>query len=175
MVVIIPARVVSSKNKNKNQNDEDNRRPNYGDIVDFIIGNQITAQMDINDAGSAQAQAILWLTRDDPANLPVPTSASIDTYEGYIYMVRYVMAVNYFALGGVNWDSNLQFLTQGDVCSWNGDLNKEGSLYRMGLFCAYLPSEAEGGLIYIPYMLYIGTFSVLVSFNVFKNYTMFYC
>jgi hypothetical protein len=172
LFVIIPAMVVSSKNKSvasddqyDNETNGDNtKRPNYGDIVDFVVGNRISLEMDVAGAGTPQAQAIVWLMRDDPANKKVPTSSTLDSYEGYMYMVRYVMAVNYFALGGVDWEYHLQFLMQTDVCDWNDDVHVEETIFRMGLFCANVPSETEGKLVNVPYSFYIGmscTFWVL--------------
>ena len=168
LFVIVPAMVASSKNKsvpfdntydnNIDATGNDVPRPNYGDIADFIVGNQISSEANIATAGTPQAQAILWLMRDDPANIPVPTLAATDSYEGYMYMVRYVMAVNFFALGGLEWAFGLNFLMLDDVCEWNDDLYKEETVYRMGLFCSTGPGDIEGELVNVPYMLHIGTY-----------------
>ena len=75
-----------------------------------------------------------------------------------MYMVRYVMAVNYFALGGIQWDAHLQFLMENDVCDWNDDIHIEDDIYRMGLFCATTTSKIDGELANVPYSFYIGMY-----------------
>lgn len=160
--IIIPAIVVNNKNQNIASDNAatDEQRPSFDDIVDFIIGNRISYEMDVYGTTTPQSQAIVWLMRDDPANIPVPTTSMNESYEAHMYMVRYVMAVNYFALGGVDWDFPLQFLMQNDVCEWNDDVHKEETIYRMGLFCADVPSDTEGGaLVNLPYYFHIGTFT----------------
>ena len=173
LFVIVPVMVASSKNKNEasdnnnnyDSNDSDSTaRPNYGDIADFIVGNRISSEANIGTPDTPQAQAILWLQRDDPANIPVPTMVATDSYQGYMYMVRYIMAVNFFALGGLEWDFGLNFLMLNDVCEWNDDLTKEETIYRMGLFCATGPGDTEGELVDVPYMLRIGTFCIQQEF-----------
>jgi Leucine-rich repeat (LRR) protein len=39
--------------------------------------------------------------------------------DGYFYMFRYVMALNFFALGGPDWFLDHKFLSVENVCRWN--------------------------------------------------------
>ena len=153
LLVIIPATVVSRNN----QNAASANTPYYDDIVNFLVDNQISSVPDMNDPNSPQARAIEWLTEQDPANVPVPIASSVDgSYEAYMYMVRYVMAVNYFALGGTNWTNDLQFLMLDDVCDWNADVTTEDIFDRMGVFCANSPGQVNGELVNKPYEFRIG-------------------
>ena len=153
LLVIVPAAVVSRNN----QNADSANSPYYDDIVNFLVDNQVSSVPDMNDPNSPQARAIEWLTEQDPANVPVPIASSIDgSYEAYMYMVRYVMAVNYFALGGTNWTNDLQFLMLDDVCDWNADVTTEDIFDRMGVFCANSPGQVNGELVNKPYEFRIG-------------------
>jgi hypothetical protein len=74
----------------------------------------------LDDQTSPQFQAATWLAEQDEANLAVPDG--VDADESYIYLFRYVMALNYFAMGGTDWSQRdrLNFLSSRHVCDWNG-------------------------------------------------------
>lgn len=157
-IVIIPAVVVSNKNQktkeasalNDVDEDEDaeNRpRPTLSDIVNYIVNQGISTETDILTADTPQYKAAMWLMRDDPANVPVPTMFDISTYEGYRYMTRYIMAVNYFAFDGENWEVDLGWMTGSDVCDWNRPVYISGTAGKFGLRCPNTGSADENGTI----------------------------
>jgi hypothetical protein len=53
--------------------------------------------------------------------------------------VRYIMALDYFALNGPNWFFAMNFMSGYDVCSWNGfsaAYSPNGAVQETGgLFC----------------------------------------
>ena len=156
--VIIPA-VVVSKNKN-NKSLQDRPRPTFDEIAEYIIDQGISTVSDVWGPETPQYQAAMWLMQDDPANVPVPTTSDISTYDGYRYMTRYVMAVNYFAFNGSNWDVDLNWMTESDVCNWNEDVVINGIPEKIGLFCFNDGEKAEDGTVTItrtPYIVRLGT------------------
>lgn len=146
LIVIVPSIVVRNNKKEvSNSSEVDNGddddepasrpRPYYNEIVDFIVSNRISSESDVDNSSSPQSRAIFWLMQDDPANVVVPTSSGLDTYKGYKYMVRYVMAVTFFALDGPSWEFDLKFLSEEDVCDWNDTIFIEGKVYTNGIAC----------------------------------------
>ena len=160
-IVIIPAVVVSNKNEkaekasalNEDEDQDDdaeNRpRPTFDEIVNFIVKEGISTDADISTSDTPQYKAAMWLMRDDPANVPVPTAFDIGTYEGYRYMTRYIMAVNYFAFDGENWEVDLGWMTGADVCDWNRPVLINRSPGKVGLFCTNTGSTDEEGAVTI--------------------------
>ena len=184
-LVITPA-VVVSKNKNKESsvqesdtNDtpsttgtgtttgtgssapaQDRSRPTFDEISKYIVDQGISTASDLNGPETPQYQAAMWLTQNDTANITVPTS-DISMFDGYRYMTRYVMAVNYFAFNGSNWDDDLNWMTGLDVCKWSKYTPEYNSL---GLFCFSMDGQAEDGTVTIadtPSVLKLGTCATL--------------
>ncbi len=89
-------------------------RPEYSSVVEYLNSHNISSYEELTTVGSPQHLAAQWLAESDPARLPVP-----DT-EDYLYVTRYVMALNYFALDGEGWTMDVNFLTAEHVCDWNG-------------------------------------------------------
>ena len=145
--VIIPA-VVVSKNKN-NKSLQDRPRPTFDEIAEYIIDQGISTVSDVWGPETPQYQAAMWLMQDDPANVPVPTTSDISTYDGYRYMTRYVMAVNYFAFNGSNWDDDLNWMTDLDVCDWNDQFLINNRYRDIGLVCLKIAEEEEDGTVTI--------------------------
>jgi hypothetical protein len=160
LLIIVPA-VVVSNNKKSSSSDKSNveaqsrPRPAYDDVVNFIVTNQISSESAFDDSASPQSQAATWLSQTDGANLPVPDSDLLK-YDAYMYMVRYVMAVNYYSLGGPNWKVQHNWLTNMDVCDWNDLVVVDSSVHRLGLRCArYVEGDER---VYLPYQLFLGKF-----------------
>jgi Leucine-rich repeat (LRR) protein len=82
-----------------------------------------------------QHRAAAWLSREDHANLKVP-AADADESVIYQYLVRYIMAVNFYALDAPNtWGSKLNFMARSNVCTWNGQVVSGKGLIPAGVFC----------------------------------------
>lgn len=91
----------------------------FDELVTYLVNENVSSSNDLYSVGSPQNLAAQWLTIDDDANLPLPTDSISDSQEAYLYMFRYVMAVNYFAFRGDNWVSRMNFLSESSVCTWN--------------------------------------------------------
>jgi hypothetical protein len=148
LLVVTPVVVV--------RNHPNTSNPNYDDVLAFIIGQRISLASDFDNIFTPQSQAMYWLVNEDPAKIPVPLTSNITTYEGYMYMVRYVMAVNYFSFSGYNWMADLSFLSEKDVCNWNDEIYVDNIVKKFGLLCA--TTGEEGNYQSLPIMLRLGTF-----------------
>ena len=67
----------------------------------------------VYDDFSPQLEAIRWLVYDDPANYTIQATDLSYLEE------RYVMVLLYFALNGMDWVENTNYLTSSPVCSWD--------------------------------------------------------
>lgn len=168
-LVIVPAVVVSNNNKeeknqasasdeNADDNAEDRPRPTFAEIIEFVIAQNISSEIDVLTPDTPQYKAALWLMQDDPANIAVPTNSDINEYDGYRYMTRYVMAVNYFAFNGTNWEVDINWMTGEDICDWNKQLVINGDVDEIGLFCFNTGVQTEEGTVIkrIPSSLQLG-------------------
>jgi len=98
------------------------RRPNFDEIVAYL-SDGVSDNSDLLRSGSPQNLAASWLATEDNAALSLPEHSGWDyatDRDAYMYIFRYVMALNYFALDGPNWVATMSFLSGGDVCTWNG-------------------------------------------------------
>ena len=99
-----------------------------------MIDQQVVSSAAVFDsADSPQTKAAEWLAEVDPANLAVPTNPITSTI-GYNYMFRYVMAVNYYALGGEDWFDDMNFLSGFDICDWHS-IETDQQKDRIGVYC----------------------------------------
>ena len=98
------------------------QRPSFDEIKAWLVQQKVSIRQDIKARGTPQHKAVKWLADEDGAALPLPTVSIKDrnSKEGYMYMVRYVMAVLYYAMDGDNWTTKVNFMTDKDVCDWLG-------------------------------------------------------
>jgi Leucine-rich repeat (LRR) protein len=80
------------------------------DVVDLVIQMEWSAREATESPGTPQWEAITWIADYDRLSLPIA-----DTL---LFKQRYLLAVLYFALDGVNWDYKLEFLEKENVCDW---------------------------------------------------------
>ena len=107
------------------------------DIKQFLIRHEISDKYDLHAKDSPQHLASHWLANHDEAALPIPSNESIDdSPEAYLFMTRYIMALNYFATGGdEHWKHSLGFLSRAGVCDWWDTITSGGNKYPTGLMC----------------------------------------
>jgi hypothetical protein len=158
LLVIVPAVVVSNNNKEEKAAAV-GPPPTYEELVAFLVENQISSQAAFLDPSSPQALAANWLATQDGARLPLP-EPDFTIYKSYMYMFRYVMAVNYYALGGPDWKRKHGFLTDADVCEWNERIVVGNEVPLLGVRCVVVGTGNERA--YLPYLLYLSTYSRLV-------------
>lgn len=100
-------------------NGAEQRKTTMEEIVDWMANEDVSHRTNMETVGQPQYHAVEWLAVYDPANLPLPATGREDFGDGYRYVVRYVMAVNYFALVGNLWPQKFNFMSDLDVCEWN--------------------------------------------------------
>ena len=148
-IVVIPTSIVLGNKGNSNSNSNNvpigndnsdssngsplnNDSPYFQAITQYFTEEGVTSEETFASNDSPQRRAAYWLAETDTFydDSFIPET-NITENEGYIFLSRYVMAVNYFALGGGNWNPDLNFLSADHICSWN---NNEPGL-ELGIFC----------------------------------------
>jgi hypothetical protein len=158
MISIITVITVLVGSSNSDSGNTNGRQRNFDiqELIDYVTANyDIEFYPSIDSPNSPQYLAAKWLSQEDGLNLKLPspidpTSSASDTdtdtvnlYK-YQFLARFVMAINYFSLGGPTWKNQLKFLSDEDICSWIGYVST-GSLDQdvdlAGVFC-----DVETGL-----------------------------
>ena len=98
---------------------QSDRNAGFSAVVEYLVAQDVSHRSDLETEGSPQHEAAMWIANDDKANHAVPMTGRDDLSEGYKYIVRYVMAVNWFAMKGHDWYDDLFFMTARDVCGWH--------------------------------------------------------
>lgn len=99
----------------------DEPRPTFDEIVDYL-SKGVSDYDDLTTLGTPQNLAARWMAEEDGLAIPLPNHVGWKHTvhrDAYMYMFRYVMALNYFALDGPNWLFDMNFLTDNPICQWN--------------------------------------------------------
>lgn len=104
--------------KPQTKGDRARKAPTEAQVINYLAMESVSLMADLQRDGSPQRRAALWLVERDTARIPLPQSSILEP-EGYRYMARYVLALTYFALGGTNWTTPVNFLSPEDICAWN--------------------------------------------------------
>lgn len=160
--IVLLATLVSSKNKNSDANSSPSKantssgssssitfanRPSVESVTAYLVEHDVTDQVTFDDMESPQYKAAQWLAEKDGAHLQLPT-LTIHATEVYLYVFRYVMALNFLALGDFDWMLHFHFLSNKTVCDWNE--------LSFGVLC---DNDNNGTL--VPVQLILCTFSVV--------------
>ena len=90
-----------------------------------------------NASHSPQYRASLWISTIDQRRLNIPDPNTVSdplSLDDYFFVQRYVLALLFFATGGLNsWTYSLRFLTASHECYWYDVLFMEGLPLGMGL------------------------------------------
>lgn len=134
VIVLIVAISVPVATKNQ---DSSVRKATTPEVVVFLLVNGVADTLLVETYGTPQFKAAVWIAEQDGANLPVPSiNTDINDEQAYEYIFRYVMALNYFAMGGPNsWLRQLNWLSEENVCSWQGEVFVDNALRKIGVFC----------------------------------------
>jgi hypothetical protein len=161
VVVIVPVVVVDQKNKDgETTTAAVVYPPTYEELVWFLVKQQISSERFLADPESPQALAARWMTERDGARLRLP-GPDLSLYESYMYMFRYVMAVNYYALDGPQWEQQHGFLTDVDVCEWNERVVVSTEVSLLGVRCQVV--GIGDNQVHVPYLLYLSTYRPMVA------------
>jgi hypothetical protein len=156
----------NSNNPNKAENtstgtstfDASTRNADLNKVSDYLVSNQISGVDDLYaDAITPQILAATWIAEMDDKNLAVP-NGTIYSDEGYEFIVRYIMALNYFSMGGglqtSTWENNIGFLKFIPTCDWKG-MNK--NFQFTGIICSEIRStETNSSMVNVPTEIYLG-------------------
>lgn len=96
-----------------------NQRFDY--LVNYLVVHDVSSAEDLLDSAgrSPQYQAVDWLAHDDELQIGIPTDGNdLTSKPGYDLLVRYTMAVFYYATTGKSWSYDLSFLSSKPTCQW---------------------------------------------------------
>jgi hypothetical protein len=143
IVVVVTAVLVSRSNKKSKQQSPrpspaKPTAPQPGSVSllekfrSELLNQNVTSRKDLDEAGSAQSQALNWLANERFLNESASVASIID---------RYVLAVVYFADTGYHWKNQSGFLSFDSICAWHS------SVTGTGAFCK---TTTNGNYNYIP-------------------------
>lgn len=133
------------------------RNAKFNDIVDYFSRQNVSMQVDFDNESSPQSKAARWLAEEDRLNLETP-NGNIFSDEGYDYLQRYVLALDYYALDGPNWRHQFNFLTGSHFCSWGGFQVTSSGIIPVGVGCSGTASDHFITTIFLDWNLLNGTF-----------------
>jgi len=98
-------------------------------VVEYLVQNGVSSKDDLTNEVTPQYQAAKWIAEIDTYFSTLPPT-DVTQLDGYRFMSRYIMALNYFALGGNDWYEKMDFLaTDVDVCFWNNGVDGMKGVY----------------------------------------------
>jgi hypothetical protein len=116
--------------------DDPQERLNH--IVSYLTDHKISHPDALKSLDTPQNKAVHWLANNTEWDLPhTDVSPNQDDF-AYRFIVRYVMAVNYYTWNHENqWGNKLHFLTPDmDVCDWDGVvLHETQVIKKAGISC----------------------------------------
>lgn len=89
------------------------------DVIDFLSVT-ISEKELFNNKDTPQYKAARWIADQDFLEVEIPEDP--ENYDDdFEFVQRYIMAVFYFAMDGVNWRYKAYFMSDYSVCEWNMD------------------------------------------------------
>jgi Leucine-rich repeat (LRR) protein len=127
VVVILSISIPVGKNNNNSSQPalplaDGPRNATTAEVIEYLVVNNVSDKKSLQaNASSPQFQAAFWIAELDKANLRVPTTGVLEknNEEAYMYIFRYVMALNFFAMGGADhWETKEIWMSGRSVCFW---------------------------------------------------------
>jgi hypothetical protein len=109
LVVVVPSVGVRRRNRKV--------RMQMQKVAEYFVSEGVSNQSSFDDPEAPHNFAVWWLVSNGAA---IPNSESSPA-EINSFLLRYVLALAYFALNGDDWDDDLNFLSGWDVCEWNSE------------------------------------------------------
>jgi len=118
-----------------------------------IGNNTISDYDDLMMNGSPQNRAANWIAHEDESNPDIPIVAPADDASAYDFVVRYILAVVYYSMGGAvavnpsgrtppqeqidtsHWTEQLNFLSGEHYCEWYQIIVQEYTMFPRGVAC----------------------------------------
>jgi hypothetical protein len=112
-------------------------RPRLESVIAYLTHKNVSDPSPFQNVSSAQHMAARFMVKTVDYNLTIPTIDSRTLGEGYYFVLRYVMIVFYYAMGGQNWtmDPGSGFLSSNDTCYWYE------SIFKIGVWCVIRESD----------------------------------
>eukprot|EP00526_Cylindrotheca_closterium_P029314 CAMPEP_0113653814 /NCGR_PEP_ID=MMETSP0017_2-20120614/28799_1 /TAXON_ID=2856 /ORGANISM="Cylindrotheca closterium" /LENGTH=747 /DNA_ID=CAMNT_0000566871 /DNA_START=47 /DNA_END=2290 /DNA_ORIENTATION=+ /assembly_acc=CAM_ASM_000147 len=102
------------------------------EVYDFLTSNDVSTVDDLAKTGSPQYRAARWIANYDTERVDIP----FQDEDPRRFNQRYSLAVLYYALGGDNWATQLNFLASDHECGWNEEIPDENKeVYAVGVSC----------------------------------------
>ena len=146
LVVLIPAVALTRDRSSGSSSTTQERTQGVEEVIQYLVDQGVSPAQVFEDQDSPQLQAATWLAVEDPANLDVPSNPITSTI-GYKYMFRYIMTLNYYAMGGENWYDDMNFLTGNDICEWHSD-KMDPMDHQLGVICTGSHGDPVPGAVY---------------------------
>lgn len=111
-------------------------------ITEFLVNRGVASRYDLETAGSYAHQAAMWIAHEDELKLAIPMTSErtksadpspLTTEETFI--MRFVMAHIYYALGGPKWSNQANFLSGKHVCEWTEVVATQVGTLPVGVGC----------------------------------------
>ncbi|GKY93339.1 hypothetical protein MPSEU_000301500 [Mayamaea pseudoterrestris] len=121
------------------QNNTSSLRPSLSQVIDFLAATGVSSKEDLQQGGTPQSLAANWMANLDGMNYTLPTVTNQTSAKTYQYMTRYVLAVLWYAMDGINWMNQFGFLSVTDFCYWNAPIpvtTETGVVFQAGgIYC----------------------------------------
>jgi hypothetical protein len=104
-----------SNNSADPSNFSNTKNSRHQDVQNFLAF--FSEREDLEKAGSPQFFASKWIADEDLLALEIP--ASTDYNESFKFAQRYILAVFYYATGGLDWKFDAAFMGARDECNWS--------------------------------------------------------
>jgi hypothetical protein len=110
-----PANPPKSSNSGNPDNFSNTKNSRHKDVQNFLTF--FSEREDLEKSGTPQFFASKWLADEDLRALEIPSST--DYNESFKFAQRYILAVFYYATGGVDWKFDTAFMSTRDECDWS--------------------------------------------------------
>jgi hypothetical protein len=100
----------------------------HQDVQNFLAF--FSEREDLEKAGSPQFFASKWIADEDLRALAIP--ASTEYNESFKFAQRYILAVFYYATGGLDWKFDTDFVGPRDECDWSFGLAADAVIPASG-------------------------------------------
>mgnify|MGYP005857562107 CR=1 FL=1 len=97
------------------------RQFSFEAVAAYLEEEGISDEQELLSFPTPQSQAARWLANEDPRNLALPSEGA-ESQQGYHFISRYVLATIYFAMLGMDWRFQFNFMSGDDICSWRDTL-----------------------------------------------------
>jgi Leucine-rich repeat (LRR) protein len=145
--------------------------PEFEAVVDMLASSGVSKLDDLRTEGTPQNLAADWIANVDALPYVIPNEFLSDPYNSP-FVQRYVLATFYFAMGGPDWEHNLDFISNEHECGWYNEASIPNFVteeYAVGVGCdtnlkvrsLFIPQQGLTGTLpselqFLPYLDMLG-------------------